>query len=143
MASFPTYAPSDAASRDLPATSTASKQAYQILRFAFIVAPIVAGFDKFTRFLVDWDQYAPPFATQLLGGNTRLFMQGAGLVEIAAGLGVAFMPRIFSHVVAAWLAMITLSLVIMPGYDDIALRDLGLTLAALALGRLSMEHSKT
>ena len=142
MASFPSFAVADSA-QHAPSASTASRQAYQILRLAFVVAPIVAGLDKFTRVLVDWDQYAPPLATQLLGGNTRLFMQGAGLVEIAAGIGVALMPRLFSHVVAAWLAMITVSLVIMPGYDDIALRDLGLTLAALALGRLSMEHSKT
>src|SRR4249919_4185049 len=80
-----------------------SRQAYQILRFAFIIAPIAAGADKFLHLLVNWDQYLAPFANRLLGGHGHEFMLAVGVIEIVAGLGVAFKPRLFAYVVAAWL----------------------------------------
>jgi len=115
------------------------RQAYQILRFGFIVAPIVAGLDKFFHLLVNWDQYLAPVANRLLGGHGHEFMLVVGVIEIAAGLGVAFKPRLFAYVVAAWLFCIIGNLLAIPGYYDVALRDLGLLLAALALGRLSQS----
>jgi hypothetical protein len=115
------------------------RQAYQILRFGFIVAPIVAGLDKFFHLLVNWDQYLAPVANRLLGGHGHEFMLVVGVIEIAAGLGVAFKPRLFAYVVAAWLFCIICNLLAIPGYYDVALRDLGLLLAALALGRLSQN----
>jgi hypothetical protein len=118
-----------------------SHQAYQILRFGFTVAPIVAGLDKFFHVLVNWDQYLPPVVNQLVGGHGHTLMQAVGVIEIVAGVGVAVKPRIFSYVVAAWLAAIIVNLLLIPGYFDVALRDLGLALAALALGRLSAEHA--
>jgi hypothetical protein len=33
-----------------------ARQAYQLLHFAFAVAPIIAGVDKFLHVLVNWDQ---------------------------------------------------------------------------------------
>jgi uncharacterized membrane protein YphA (DoxX/SURF4 family) len=114
-----------------------ARQAYQILRFGFIVAPILAGIDKFFHLLVNWDQYLAPVANRVLGGHGHEFMLVVGVIEIVAGLGVAFKPRIFAYVVAAWLFCIICNLLAIPGYYDIALRDLGLLLAALALGRLS------
>ena len=119
-----------------------SRQAFHILRFAYTVAPIVAGLDKFFNLLVDWEQYLPSMVTRLLGGNTHVFMQGVGVIEIVAGIGVALRPRLFSYVVAGWLAGIILNLLAIPGYYDVALRDLGLALGALALARLSAEHSE-
>jgi len=123
-------------------TVSPSRQAFQILRFAYTVAPIVAGLDKFFNLLVDWEQYLPSMVTRLLGGNTHLFMQGVGVVEIVAGIGIALRPRLFSYVVAGWLAGIILNLLAIPGYYDVALRDLGLALGALALARLSAEYSE-
>jgi hypothetical protein len=64
----------------------------------------------------------------------------AGVIEIVAGLGVAFKPRIFAYVVSAWLLLIIANLLMIPGYFDVALRDLGLSLGALALARLSAEY---
>ena len=119
-----------------------SRQAFHILRFGFTVAPIVAGLDKFFGLLVNWDQYLPGVANRLVGGHGHALMQVVGVIEIAAGIGVAVKPRIFSYVVAAWLAAIIVNLLLIPGYYDVALRDLGLALAALALGRLSAEHAK-
>ena len=113
------------------------QQAFWILRLGFTVAPILAGLDKFFHVLVNWDQYLAPTVNNLLGGNGHAFMLVAGVIEIVAGIGVFFRPRIFAYVVAAWLQGIIVNLLLIPGYYDVALRDLGLALGALALGRLS------
>ena len=118
-----------------------ARGAYGLLHFAFTVAPIAAGLDKFFHILVDWDRYLPAVANRLLGGHGHEFMLLAGVVEIAAGVGVALRPRIFAYVVAAWLWLIIINLLLIPGYFDIALRDFGLSLGALALGRLSADFS--
>lgn len=123
-------------------TSSASQQAYQILHLGFTVAPIVAGLDKFFHLLVNWDQYLPGFVNSLTGGRGHQLMLAAGVIEIIAGLGVWFKPKIFAYVVSAWLLLIIVNLLLIPGYFDVALRDFGLALGALALGRLSQEYSR-
>ena len=122
-------------------TSRPAYQAYQILRIGFTVAPIIAGVDKFLHLLVNWDQYLPPIANTMLGGYGHEFMYIVGVVEIVAGIGVFLKPKIFAYVVSAWLVLIILNLLMIPGYFDVALRDLGLALGALALGRLSHEFA--
>ena len=119
---------------------SASYQAYQILRFGFTVAPIVAGLDKFFHLLVNWDQYLPATVNAMTGGHGHQLMLVVGVIEIVAGLGVFFKPRIFAYVVSAWLLLIIVNLLMIPGYFDVALRDLGLSLGALALARLSAEY---
>jgi hypothetical protein len=116
---------------------SAARQAFQILRIGFTVAPILAGLDKFFDVLVDWDKYISPMASNVLGGYGHQFMLVVGVIEIIAGIGVFLKPRVFAYIVAAWLLLIILNLLSIPGYYDIALRDLGLLLGALALGRLS------
>ena len=123
---------------DNPTDSTSGpRQAFQILRLGFTVAPILAGLDKFFHFLVDWDKYLSPMVNNILGGHGHEFMLAVGVIEIVAGVGVMLKPRIFAYVVAVWLLGIIANLLSIPGYYDIALRDLGLALGALALGRLS------
>jgi len=117
-------------------------QAFRILQLGFVVAPILAGLDKFFHLLVDWDKYLPPVMNNLVGGHGHALMQVVGGIEIVAGLGVLVKPRIFSYVVAAWLGLIIVNLLLIPGYYDVALRDLGLLLGALALGRLSVEFGR-
>jgi len=117
-------------------------QAYRILYLGFVIAPIVAGIDKFFHFLVNWDQYLPPFVNSLFGGHGHELMLAVGVIEIVAGLGVAFRPRLFAYVVAVWLILIVINLLMIPGYFDIALRDFGLSLGALALARLSHEFDR-
>jgi hypothetical protein len=127
-----------------PAKSIASqpsRQAYQILHFAFTIAPIAAGMDKFLNLLVDWTQYLPGFVNTLSGGRGEMLMYIVGVIEIAAGVGVWFKPRLFAYVVAAWLLLIIINLLLIPGYFDVALRDFGLALGAVALGRLSQEFA--
>ncbi len=119
-----------------------AQQAFQILRFGFTLAPLLAGADKFLHLLVNWDQYLPPIVNNLVGGHGHQLMLVVGVIEIIAGIGVFMKPRIFAYVVAAWLAVIILNLLAIPGYFDIALRDLGLLLGALALARLSQTFDR-
>jgi len=126
---------------DVNSKSKPSYQAYQILHLGFTVAPILMGLDKFLGLLVNWDQYLPGFANRMLGGHGHEFMYVVGVIEIVAGIGVWLMPRFFAYVVAAWLGLIIVNLLMIPGYFDVALRDFGLLLAAIALGRLSQEYS--
>ena len=89
-------------------TDDPAYQAFRILQAGFIAAPIIAGLDKFFNILVNWQQYLAPFVGNLIAPG--LFMAVVGVVEIAAGIGVAVKPRIFAYVVAAWLIGIILEL---------------------------------
>lgn len=129
-------------SQRVSAAASPSYQAFLILRTGFIVAPIVAGLDKFFNLLVNWEQYLPGFVNRMTGGHGHQLMLAVGVIEIVAGLGVAFKPRLFAYVVAAWLLLIVANLLMIPGYFDVALRDFGLSLAAFALARLSSEYDR-
>src|SRR5262245_48120502 len=102
-----------------------SYQAYQILHVAFTVAPIIAGLDKFANFLTNWEMYLSPFVPRTVGITATSFMMGVGVIEVIAGLLVAIAPRIGGWVVGLWLCGIILNLLSIPGYLDVALRDLG------------------
>jgi uncharacterized membrane protein YphA (DoxX/SURF4 family) len=120
-----------------PAVANPGYQAFLILRTGFTVAPIVAGLDKFANLLADWTKYLAPIVPKTLGVSPELFMRGVGVIEIAAGILVAFVPRFAAYIVAAWLALIIVDLLILGQYLDVALRDLGLMIGAIALGRLA------
>ncbi len=124
------------------AVSGPAYDAYRILHAGFVVAPIVAGLDKFFNLLVNWEQYLPSFVNRMVGGHGHELMLAAGVIEIVAGLGVLFKPKFFAYVVSAWLLMIVVNLLLIPGYYDIALRDFGLALGALALARLSHDFDR-
>jgi uncharacterized membrane protein YphA (DoxX/SURF4 family) len=122
--------------------SSPAHQAYRILQFGFTVAPILAGLDKFFHLLVNWDQYVPAVVANVSPTPPHTLMLVVGVIEIVAGIGVALKPRIFAYVVAAWLAVIIINLLLVPGYFDVALRDFGLLLGALALGQLSQQFAR-
>jgi hypothetical protein len=115
-------------------------QVYLLLRTGFTVAPILFGLDKFFNWTVDWPQYLAPWINDIMPGNAQDFMYFVGLVEIVAGLFVLAAPWIGGFLVAAWLGGIVINLLTNnpPEYYDIALRDFGLFLAALAVGRLAL-----
>jgi hypothetical protein len=112
-------------------------QAYQILHWGFVAAPVLAGADKFAHLLTNWDQYLAPALAGMSPFGAHGTMLAVGVVEIAAGVLVAVKPRIGAYVVAAWLVGIILDLLLLGSFFDVALRDFGLFLGALALGRLS------
>ena len=119
------------------ASSTPANQAFKILHFGFTVAPLLAGIDKFTHLLCNWDQYLAPTIAHLLPFSGHTFMEIVGVIEIVAALVVWFRPRFGGYLVAVWLWGIIIDLLLIPGYFDVALRDLGLSLGALALARLA------
>src|SRR5829696_7205669 len=118
-----------------------SYQAFMLLRTAFVVAPIVFGLDKFTNILVNWDSYLAPWINDIVPGSASEAMYAVGVTEIVAGLVVAFMPRFGGWLVAAWLAGIIVNLLTLPGYYDVALRDFGLLVGAVALARLAAVYA--
>jgi hypothetical protein len=115
------------------------KQAYELLHWGFVLAPALAGADKFFNLLTNWEKYLAPGISSILPISARSFMGLVGIVELAAALLVLLRPKIGAYVVAGWLGAIILNLVMVGGYLDVALRDFGLLLGALALGRLSHE----
>jgi hypothetical protein len=121
--------------------STPAYQAYRILQLGSIAAPILAGADKFSHMLVNWDIYlAPPIAKlSPLGAHGLMFL--IGVIELIAGLLVAFKPRIGAYAVTFWLWGIIVNLLLIPGFFDVALRGFGLSLGALAFARLSRQFN--
>lgn len=119
--------------------TSGSLNAYRILRLGFTIAPILFGLDKFTNLMTDWADFLPEFVTDAVSGGTVMAI--VGVIEIAAGIGVWLRPKIFAYVVAAWLGVIIVTLAIAGGFWDVALRDFGLLLGALALGQLANEYA--
>lgn len=113
------------------------RQAFLLLRTVFTVAPVLFGLDKFTNVLTDWTTYLAPVVTSVVPLPGQTIMYAVGVIEILAGLLVAFRPRIGSLVVAAWLFGIIVNLLILGNFYDVALRDFGLLVGALALNRLA------
>nr|WP_203453901.1 DoxX family membrane protein [Jiangella aurantiaca] len=119
-----------------------SWQAFMLLRTVFAVAPIVFGLDKFANVLVDWPIYLSPWIDDIVPGTAQQAMYAVGAIEIVAGVVVALAPRWGGLLVAAWLAGIIVNLLTIPGYYDIALRDFGLLIAAVALFRLAVSADR-
>ena len=116
------------------------RDAYTLLYAGFVAAPIIAGFDKFTDKLGNWDRYLSDEVAQKLPVERHTFMQGVGLIEMGAGMLVAAKPKWGGYVVGAWLLGIVANLWTKPEYRDIALRDVGLALGALALSRIAADQ---
>jgi uncharacterized membrane protein HdeD (DUF308 family) len=121
--------------------SDPSYQAFLLLRTVFTVAPIAFGVDKFANVLTDWPQYLAPWINDLVPGDASQAMYAVGVVEIVAGLVVAWRPRWGGWLVAAWLLGIIVNLLTLSGFYDVALRDFGLLVAAVALARLAEARS--
>ena len=117
-----------------------AEQAFMILRTAFTVAPILFGLDKFFHLMVNWDRYLAPILSDPLPFTPHQLMYAVGVTEIIAGVVVAIHPRLGGPVVAAWLLGIIVNLLLIPGFYDVALRDFGLFLAAVALSRLATRY---
>src|ERR671929_2251271 len=116
-------------------------QAFLLLRTVFTVAPIAFGLDKFANLLTDWPGYLAPWIDDLVPGTAQQAMYAVGVVEIVAGIVVAVAPRYGGWLVAAWLLGIIVNLLTVPGFYDIALRDFGLLVAAVALARLAVRYA--
>ena len=139
-----TTTPARPGHRPAPATTTPADQAFFLLRGGFTLAPILFGLDKFLGILTDdWEGYLAPWVDHLVPGTAHQAMLAVGVVEIVAGVVVAVAPRWGGLLVAGWLAGIIVNLLSTGDYYDIALRDFGLLLAALALSLLAAGRAAT
>jgi uncharacterized membrane protein YphA (DoxX/SURF4 family) len=134
-----THAPATAEGQRTRLATDPAYQAFMLLRTVFTVAPILFGIDKFFNVLVDWPIYLAPWVDRIVPGTAQQAMYAVGVIEIVAGILVAITPRWGSLVVALWLAGIIVNLLILGNYFDIALRDFGLLVGALALSRLALS----
>jgi uncharacterized membrane protein YphA (DoxX/SURF4 family) len=110
------------------------------MRILFAVAPILFGLDKFFNILCDWTKYLAPWIPSLIHVSPQTFMYGVGVIETVAGILVAVWPRYFAYVVTLWLWGIIINLLTLSGFYDVALRDFGLSIGALALARMAWAH---
>ena len=113
------------------------KPTFNLLRLTFGIVPIVAGLDKFTDLLVQWEQYLHPGLVDLLPFAPHTFMMIVGVIEIIAGALVLLKPGIGGYVVAAWLTSIALTLIASGDFLDVAVRDLVMAIGAFSLARIS------
>ena len=120
--------------------SAYATHAYTALKIGFVVAPLVAGIDKFFNYLTNWTKYLAPIFPDILNIAPATFMNIVGVIEVVAAIGVLLKPKIFAYVVSAWLVGIVINLLIQGQYLDIALRDVGLAIGAFALGQLATQY---
>lgn len=122
--------------------SVGAERAFVLLRTVFTIAPIAFGVDKFTELLTSWDRYLAPWINDLVPGDAHQAMLAVGVIEVVAGIAVAVAPRYGALLVAGWLGGIIANLITMGQYYDVALRDFGLLVAALALAALAFDRGR-
>lgn len=115
----------------------ALKQTFNLLKYTFVIVPVVAGADKFTNFLTHWEQYVNPSIASFLPISASVFMMIVGIIEIAAGIIVLKKAEIGGYIVAGWLTVVAMTLLIGFNYVDIAVRDLVMAISALSMARIS------
>ena len=110
---------------------------FNLLKLTFGIVPIVAGLDKFTNLLTNWEQYIDPNIGSMLPFEGHTFMMIVGVIEIVAGVIVLKKPEIGGYIVAAWLTLIALTLLAGFNYVDVAVRDLVMAISAFAMARMA------
>ncbi len=119
-------------------TDTRLNSAWWALRALFGFVPIAAGLDKFFNLLTNWEAYLNPLTTKVIPVSPTTFMHIAGVIEIIAGVIVlSRLTKLGAYIVTAWLVAIALNLLTMGRFLDVAVRDLGLAVAAFSLAQLT------
>ena len=113
------------------------KPTFNLLKLTFGIVPIVAGLDKFTNLLTHWENYIHPGLAGILPFAPHTFMMIVGVIEIIAGIIVLAKPALGGYIVAAWLALIALTLLASGNYLDVAVRDLVMAIGAFSLARIA------
>jgi uncharacterized membrane protein YphA (DoxX/SURF4 family) len=115
-------------------------QGFMLMRAGYTVLPLAMGIDKFFNAMVSWPKYLADWIDNIAPGTAQQFMYFVGGVEILAGLIVLIKPRYGGYIVAALLAGIVINLFSYGEWWDIGVRDVGLMLGALTLGRLASYY---
>jgi hypothetical protein len=110
---------------------------FNLLKITYGIVPIVAGIDKFTDLLTNWDKYLHPGMAGMLPFSPHVFMMIVGVIEIIAGMIVLAKPAIGGIIVAAWLTLIALTLLASGNFLDVAVRDLVMAIGAFSMARIA------
>jgi uncharacterized membrane protein YphA (DoxX/SURF4 family) len=113
-----------------------------ILKWTYGLVPIVAGADKFTDILTNWDQYLSQVVTRIIPLQPHTFMSIVGIIEIVAGIIVLTRPRLGSIIVSCWLFAIAINLLLTGQYFDIAVRDIVMAIGAFCLHLLLRDENE-
>lgn len=113
------------------------KPTFNLLKLTFGIVPIVAGLDKFTNLLTNWENYIHPGIAAMIPFAPHTFMMIVGIIEIIAGIIVLAKPAPGGYIVAAWLTLIALTLLASGNYLDVAVRDLVMAIGAFSLARIA------
>jgi uncharacterized membrane protein YphA (DoxX/SURF4 family) len=127
---------------DAVISSQPVRSVFNLLRFTYGVVPVVAGLDKFTNLLTNWEGYLSPRMVEMVPFSPDVFMMIVGVIEILAGILVFIKPSIGAYVVAAWLTLIAITLLIGGHFFDVAVRDLVMAAGAFSLAKLSRLFDK-
>ena len=119
------------------------KQLQTLLKFTYGLVPIVAGADKFTNILANWEQYLNPGIAKMLPFGEHAFMMIVGVIEIVAGIIVLAKPAVGAWIVSAWLVLIALTLIFSGHYLDVAVRDIVMAIGAFVLVKLSAVTNRS
>ena len=114
------------------------------MKLTYGVVPVVAGADKFTDLLTQWDKYLHPGLASMLPFTPHIFMMIVGVIEIIAGIIVFLRPAIGGYIVMAWLALIAITLLASGNFLDVAVRDLVMAIGAFSMARIysTVSHEK-
>src|SRR5947207_15463667 len=116
--------------------------AFWALRIGLGATAFLAGADKFTNLLTDWEKYTAPDVNEKLPMSNKNFMRIVGIIEMLVGVGILSpRTRLSSYAASAWLLAIAANLWLNEDYD-VAVRDVNMALAAFALGQLSAAREK-
>ena len=121
--------------------TTKVNNVFNLLKWTFVLVPVIAGLDKFTHILTDWEKYLAPVVTDILPLEARTFMYIVGVIEIIAGIIVFVKPRIGGMIVGLWLVGIAINLLLTGEYYDIAVRDVVMAISAFSLSMLAAERT--
>lgn len=113
-----------------------------LMKYVFVIVPIVAGLDKFFNILVQWYTYLAPSTLDMLPFSGATFMMIVGVIEIIAGIIVLVKTQLGAYIVSAWLLLIALSLIFTWHHPDVAVRDIVMAISAYVLARLSTPEMK-
>ena len=123
------------------ATISNAGKVQQLLKYTYGLVPIVAGLDKFTNLLTNWENYLRASIIKMLPFSAGTFMHIVGVIEVIAGILVLYRPRFGAYIVAAWLFLIAVVLITGGHYYDVAVRDLVMAIGAYSLAKLSVIYT--
>lgn len=127
-----------AVSREPVTESHVVHSTHSMLKYLFTAVPVIAGADKFTNLLAQWENYLNPLALRIVPVSAATFMHLVGVIEIVAGILVFVRPRLGGFVVMGWLLAIALQLLVWGRFLDITVRDVVIALSGpLILARLT------